>query len=89
MNESTVCPVCNIQLVGEKALFSHGEEGTKARLWARVCRHAVQKGCINDYGEGDRSFATEDDFGQVETHENEVMELLQDWLTNNNPTNDQ
>ena len=86
MAESTFCPVCNIRLVGDKALFSHGGEGSKARLWARVCRHAVQKGCINDYGGGDRSFTTDDDFGQVETHEDEVMELLQARLNDNGST---
>ena len=86
MDETNVCPVCNIRIVGEKVLFSHGGEGTKARLWARVCRHAVQEGCINDPGKGARSFSADDDFGQVETHEEEVMHLLQEWLKNNGPT---
>lgn len=45
------CPRCNIQIANETVLFSCGQPGTRARLYARVCSHAIAagrgEGCIN------------------------------------------
>lgn len=51
-----VCPVCQVQIDGDRVLFSHGEPGTRSRLYARVCRFTKKDGCINgpqDYTEND------------------------------------
>jgi len=29
--------------------FSHGKQGTRARLHARVCQYASRPGCINEF----------------------------------------
>lgn len=35
---------------GDRVLFSAGPAGTRARLWARVCRYVNKPGCINADG---------------------------------------
>ena len=50
-----VCPVCGVKILGgvvggDRVLFSAGPPGTRARLWARVCRHVQKAGCINPQG---------------------------------------
>lgn len=43
------CPVCGVEIEDGLVLFSHGEPGTKGRLFARVCQYAKDKAsCIND-----------------------------------------
>lgn len=66
------CPVCGVKIVpggfsGDRVLFSSGPPGTRAMLWARVCKFAQKPGCINknqdaigpirptDYYQSDRS----------------------------------
>ncbi|WP_017325336.1 hypothetical protein [Synechococcus sp. PCC 7336] len=78
MSSTATCPICHVHISGDKVQFAYGGEGTKARLWARVCRHAKQAGCINDYRQSNRLFDEQDNFGQVETNEAEVMDLLKD-----------
>lgn len=78
MSSAVTCPICQVQIVDDKVQFAYGGNGTKARLWARVCRHATQAGCVNDYSERDYLLDEQDDFGQVETNEAEVMDLLKD-----------
>ncbi len=46
------CPVCGVRIVsggftGDRVLFSAGPPGTRATLWARVCRYTQKAGCIN------------------------------------------
>lgn len=41
------CPVCGVTIVHNTVLFSSGKPGTRARLYARVCRYAQKPGCIN------------------------------------------
>ncbi|MDX2212108.1 MAG: hypothetical protein SFY66_02350 [Oculatellaceae cyanobacterium bins.114] len=46
-----VCPVCGVKIIGmiggDRVLFSVGPPGTRATLWARVCRFTQKPGCIN------------------------------------------
>lgn len=46
-----VCPVCGVKIVTlgriDRVMFSSGPPGTRATLWARVCRYAQRPGCIN------------------------------------------
>ncbi len=80
MNRSDVCPVCNVRILGDTVMFSHGQEGTKSRLWARVCCHTHESGCINDWNGDDRQLSEADRFGVVETHEEEVLVLMKQWF---------
>jgi hypothetical protein len=53
MSESgmQVCPVCGVKILkvigGDRVLFSVGPPGTRATLWARVCKYTSKPGCIN------------------------------------------
>lgn len=43
-----VCPVCGVKIEnGDKVLFSVGQPGSRARLYARVCNYVQQSECIN------------------------------------------
>ncbi|ACK68550.1 conserved hypothetical protein [Gloeothece citriformis PCC 7424] len=43
-----VCPVCGVKIEnGDKVIFSVGNPGTRARLYARVCNYVQKSGCIN------------------------------------------
>lgn len=42
------CSVCGVRIENNaKVLFSYGQPGTRARLWARVCNYAKNPACIN------------------------------------------
>ncbi|NEP15572.1 MAG: hypothetical protein F6J97_01570 [Leptolyngbya sp. SIO4C1] len=41
------CPVCGVTILGDEVRFSSGSPGTRARLYARVCQYAQDRGCIN------------------------------------------
>lgn len=48
-----VCPVCQVGIIDDVVLFSHGKPGTKQKLRARVCQFIesdpVKRSlCIND-----------------------------------------
>ncbi|WP_421656935.1 hypothetical protein [Leptothermofonsia sp. ETS-13] len=52
-----VCPICKVKIIkmvgGDRVLFSMGPPGTRATLWAKVCRFTDKPGCINrDAGVG-------------------------------------
>ena len=53
MNQANpqVCPVCGVKILkaigGDKVMFSVGPLGTRAMLWARVCKYTQKPGCIN------------------------------------------
>ncbi|MGF1461369.1 MAG: hypothetical protein ACFBSG_20375 [Leptolyngbyaceae cyanobacterium] len=54
MNTQT-CPVCGVKIMvgvvgGDRVQFSAGPPGTRARLWARVCKYVDKPGCINPEG---------------------------------------
>ena len=80
MNHKDVCPICSVCILGDAVIFSHGEEGPKSRLWARVCRHTNDSRCINDWDGDDRKLSESDRFGEVETHEEEVLVLMKQWF---------
>jgi hypothetical protein len=48
---SQVCPVCGVKILkvigGDRVLFSAGPPGTRATLWAKVCKYTDKPGCIN------------------------------------------
>jgi len=57
MADSTTqtCPICSVQIVpggagGDRVIFSTGPQGTRAKLWARVCQYNKKSGCINEQG---------------------------------------
>lgn len=45
------CPICGVKIepaaAGDRVMFSSGAPGTRAKLWARVCRYVEKPGCIN------------------------------------------
>ncbi len=49
--QEQVCPVCSVKIIaapgGDRVVFSSGPEGTRAKLWARVCQFANKPACIN------------------------------------------
>ena len=43
-----VCPICGVSITKEGQVnFSNGKPGTRARLYARVCKYTDKPGCIN------------------------------------------
>lgn len=56
MSQMQVCPVCGVKIIkiigGDRVLFSVGPPGTRADLWAKVCRYADKPACINKEAEG-------------------------------------
>ncbi|MEO0457381.1 MAG: hypothetical protein AAF152_12495 [Cyanobacteria bacterium P01_A01_bin.114] len=41
------CPVCKVTITNNEVRFSTGQPGTRARLYARVCKYANNPKCIN------------------------------------------
>lgn len=46
------CSVCGVKIMvgtvgGDRVMFSAGPPGTRAKLYARVCRYVDKAGCIN------------------------------------------
>lgn len=41
------CPVCGVTITNDVVQFANGSEGTRARLYARVCQYAKKPDCIN------------------------------------------
>ena len=43
-----ICQICGVSITPQGQVnFSNGTPGTRARLYARVCRYAQKPGCIN------------------------------------------
>lgn len=58
------CSVCGVKILvgivgGDRVLFTAGPPGTRARLYARVCRYVDKAGCINKDG-GSQSASSSD-----------------------------
>lgn len=51
MASEQVCPICGVKIIPlgntDRVIFSTGAPGTRAKLWARVCRFVNRPGCIN------------------------------------------
>jgi hypothetical protein len=52
------CPICSVKIMvgvagGDRVLFSSGPQGTRAKLWARVCQFNKKSGCINAQGKNE------------------------------------
>lgn len=52
------CPICSVKIIvgtagGDHVVFSSGPQGTRAKLWARVCQFNKKPGCINEVGKGE------------------------------------
>ena len=50
--KTETCPVCGVKIMvgivgGDRVQFSAGPPGTRAKLYARVCRYANNPRCIN------------------------------------------
>ncbi len=63
------CPVCSVQIItgaagGDRVIFSSGPQGSRAKLWARVCQFNKQPGCINEQGKTET--ITADDYYKPE-----------------------
>ncbi|NMF85371.1 hypothetical protein [Nodosilinea sp. P-1105] len=53
------CSVCGVKILvgivgGDRVIFSAGPPGTRAKLYARVCRYVNKSGCINQTGGSSR-----------------------------------
>ncbi|MEL6352357.1 MAG: hypothetical protein AAFR58_11355 [Cyanobacteria bacterium J06627_28] len=60
MADSTTqtCPICGVDIKvgaagGDQVIFSTGPQGTRAKLWARVCQFNKKPGCINAQGKNE------------------------------------
>jgi hypothetical protein len=58
------CPICSVKILvgspgGDRVLFSSGPQGTRAKLWARVCQFNQKSGCINVQGKDETISATD------------------------------
>ena len=43
-----ICPACEVSIDAQgKVYFSVGQPGTRAKLYARVCKFNQKPGCIN------------------------------------------
>lgn len=38
---------------GDRVIFSTGPQGSRAKLWARVCQYNKKPGCINEQGKNE------------------------------------
>ena len=51
------CPICSVKIMaaagGDRVIFSSGPQGTRAKLWARVCQYNQKPGCINEQGKSE------------------------------------
>jgi len=71
MTEPTTqtCPICSVKIQvgtagGDRVTFSSGPQGTRAKLWARVCQFNKKSGCINEQGKSEN--ITADDYYKPE-----------------------
>ncbi|MEM9487336.1 MAG: hypothetical protein AAGA83_27025, partial [Cyanobacteria bacterium P01_F01_bin.116] len=47
-NQSAGCPICDVHITDNgKVQFANGNVGTRAQLYARVCKFARNQACIN------------------------------------------
>jgi len=58
MAEQT-CAICGVTIIagggaGDRVVFSTGPQGTRAKLWARVCQYNKKPGCINEQGQSEK-----------------------------------
>ncbi len=49
------CPICSVKIItgaagGDRVIFSSGPQGSRSKLWARVCQFNQKPGCINEQG---------------------------------------
>lgn len=59
------CPVCGVIIEDNIVYFSHGNPGTRERLYARVCHFALERGkkeCINQYSVDTDNITDEDGY---------------------------
>ncbi len=68
------CPICSVQIIagaagGDRVIFSSGPQGTRAKLWARVCQFNKKAGCINEQGKA--ANITADDYYKPEAPSSE------------------
>lgn len=59
------CPICSVKIIAaaggdgtalpkeDRVIFSSGPQGTRAKLWARVCQYNKKPGCINEQGKSE------------------------------------
>lgn len=84
------CPVCGVNIQGDRVFFSIGESrptvvGTKARLYARVCTHIINNPdkacrCLNRDFDGEIKAC--DRYGKPRltiNHEEMGRAILRDW----------
>lgn len=52
------CPICSVSIAvgapgGDRVIFSSGPQGSRAKLWARVCQFNKKSGCLNEQGKNE------------------------------------
>lgn len=68
------CLVCGVRIMNDgNVMFSSGNVGTRAQLYARVCRYAQAKGCINQDKVRIGSIMQEDGFPSEQNTQNSFM----------------
>ncbi len=62
----STCPVCGVSITDDgKVNFTVGKPGTRAKLYARVCKFNQKPGCINQEPELIGDIAPADSFPQL------------------------
>lgn len=50
-SNTQTCSVCGVKIQkmigGDRVVFAHGPAGTRAKLWARVCKFVDNSQCLN------------------------------------------
>ncbi|MGB7414062.1 MAG: hypothetical protein WA902_07625 [Thermosynechococcaceae cyanobacterium] len=63
----STCPICGVSVtVDGRVNFTVGQPGTRAKLYARVCKFNQKPGCINQQSELIGEIAPEDGFQSIE-----------------------
>jgi hypothetical protein len=60
-----ICPVCGVEIAGDRVNFSFGPPGTRSRLWQRVCQFAQKPNCINQEEEKMGFVQSNDGYGDL------------------------
>ncbi len=71
------CPVCGVSITDSGLVnFTHGNPGTRARLYVRVCQYTQKPGCINQKPELMDEVTPSDEFESGEDLKRELGAAL-------------
>lgn len=61
-----ICSRCGVRIEGETVHFSYGKNGSRSRLYARVCQFALKRGaadCANQFNPETETIKQSDYYG--------------------------